>query len=400
MSRAKRRYVLEVAACMVAALMLATACSQGGAASAPSGSEAEPSASAAASTEAAADTAAPVVAGTYYTRMELADYQVNAPLFSAFLPEGWTAQLYSKWDVVSVGAPGFVEVTLASPDGTAVITIDSCQAFTQAPSGFVGEDYATYSTYMNYLDAGAFIDTYMAQAYGGQAQLVRELSPDADAIAQLRQYNDLLVAAANQAGAEMTAGGTIGNTSSVTEAYDATICTRQYRIGSQYMEASCADAAQLQTITGPALTEQYLHWRVPYSITYIASDEQAFDAYYDDYCMIIANSYFTPQYYAAEDYVASSITAAAMDAKAAASSATGSFSTSGYTSEYGDSANEKIINMWDDVINEVDSYQTLDGGTVKVSMYDDVVAQSGNEIFVGSATSDIPSGFTELQRSY
>lgn len=34
------------------------------------------------------------------------------------------------------------------------------------------------------------------------------------------------------------------------------------------------------------------------------------------------------------------------------------------------------------------------------SMYDDVVAQSGDEIFVGSSTSGIPSGFAELSKSY
>lgn len=398
------RRIVAIAACLMMAATLLPACSAG----APQTSSQATSQAGAAATSAGIESAsqadspsvAPVVSGTYYTRQSLTDYQIGVPVFSALLPQGWTARLDSDWSVVSVGAPGFEEVTITSPDGSAVITIDSCQAFTQAPSGFVGQDEATYSTYMNYLDAVGFVDAYMAQAYGGQAQLVQELPADADTMSQLGQYTDLMVAVSNQAGYEMTAGGAIGNVTSTAEAYESTLCKRQYRIGSQYMEATCVDSAVLQTIASPYLTEQYLHWRIPYSITYVASDQQAFDEYYGDYCMIVANSYFTAAYYAAEDYVASTITSAAMDAKAAATSATGSFSTSGYESEYGESANEKIINMWDDYINEADSYNTLDGGTVKVSMYDDVVAQNGDEIFVGSATSDIPAGFTELSKSY
>lgn len=76
------------------------------------------------------------------------------------------------------------------------------------------------------------------------------------------------------------------------------------------------------------------------------------------------------------------------------------FSSSGYESATAESTNEKVIGMWDDCINEVDSYTTLDGGTVKTSMYNDVVAQSGDEFFVGSSTSDVPAGFTELSKSY
>lgn len=46
---------------------------------------------------------------------------------------------------------------------------------------------------------------------------------------------------------------------------------------------------------------------------------------------------------------------------------------SNYSSTTSESTNEKVMEMWDDYINEVDNYQTLDGGTIKTSMYNDTV---------------------------
>lgn len=338
------------------------------------------------------------VSGSYYNRYELVDQTIGVPVFNAFLPQGWTANISSNWNVISIGAPGLEEITINSPDGRAQITIDSCQCFVQSPYHDRGSNFEYYTTYLDYLNAGQFVDMYMDQTHPGY-KILEESPVDEETIGWLNQYNDTMVAKANGTSGAIT----IGSTSSVQEPYATSMCKRKYNVNGQIMEASCVDTAMTQTITGPVLTEQYIHWRIPYSIVYLAADEQAFQEYYDEYSMIIGNSQFTPQYYAAEDYVASQITAVAMDAKAAAcSDATSSFSSSGYESSTGDSTNEKVIEMWDDYINEVDSYTTLDGGTVKTSMYNDIVAQSdsGDEFFVGSSTSDIPSGFTELSKSY
>ncbi len=397
----KKLTIALSALCMAVVLAAVLAgCAQPAASSQAAGGAGGASETAPAASSEAAQTAEPHIEGTYYGRYDIVDRDIGVPAFSVFLPNDWEATLYSDWTVVSADVPGMEEVAITSPDGLASITIDSCQSYTQGPTGAEGQDFGAYTTYMNYLDAGAFTDAYINSAYGGAATLVRELPDDSATLALLAQYLDALVAQANAAGERVTGGGAIGGITSVAEPAAYSMCRRQYQVGSQQIETSVVNVALTQTISGPALTEQYLHWRIPYSIVYTAASADAFAQYHDIYETIVANSYFTTEYYAAVEYISGCIAKAAMDAKAAASSGASGYSSSGYESATAESTNEKVIGMWDDYINEVDSYTTLDGGTVKTSMYNDVVAQSGDEFFVGSSTSDVPAGFTELSKSY
>lgn len=388
--------------CACAMALALAGCSQAAPSSAAGGAQAAPSAAGAsgAGPSTAAQTVEPHIEGTYYGRYSIVDHDIGVAAFSVFLPDDWEATLYSDWTVVSADVPGLEEVVITSPDGLASITIDSCQSYTQGPTGAEGQDIGAYTTYMNYLDAGAFTDAYINSAYGSAATLVRDLPDDSATLALLAQYLDALVAQANAAGERVTGGGAVGGITSVAEPAAYSMCRRQYQVGSQQIETSVVNVALTQTISGPALTEQYLHWRIPYSIVFTAASADAFAQYHDIYETIVANSYFTTEYYAAVEYISGCIAEAAMDAKAAASSGASGYSSSGYESATAESTNEKVIGMWDDCINEVDSYTTLDGGTVKTSMYNDVVAQSGDEFFVGSSTSDVPAGFTELSKSY
>ena len=68
--------------------------------------------------------AEPVVQGTYYQYYPLVDPQLNAAVFNAFLPQGWTGNVSSNWSVICPDFPGLEEITLMSPDGQAMITID------------------------------------------------------------------------------------------------------------------------------------------------------------------------------------------------------------------------------------------------------------------------------------
>lgn len=174
------------------------------------------------------------------------------------------------------------------------------------------------------------------------------------------------------------------------EAYDVSTCRRQYQVPSGYIETTVADYAFSQVIDG-YLRQEYLHWYIPYSIVYSASSEDAFEEYYDEYELIVANSCFTPAYFSAESYVSSMRAARAMEAKNAASG----FSSSGYESPTADSDSRSVAEQWDDVIREVDTYQTLDGDYVQVSTGNDVVAQDGDTFYVGPSY-DVPPGFTEL----
>ena len=134
-----------------------------------------------------------------------------------------------------------------------------------------------------------------------------------------------------------------------------------------------------------------------------ANSKDDFDKYYDDYSFIVSNSNFTRDYYAMVEYVSSSITnsyAQYYNAKSqAALQAMNNYIDSNYSSTSSSTTNEKVMEMWDDYINEVDSYKTLDGTTLKTSMYNDTVAQNGDSYYVGSKAG-IPYGYTELEKSY
>lgn len=63
------------------------------------------------------------------------------------------------------------------------------------------------------------------------------------------------------------------------------------------------------------------------------------------------------------------------------------------------SAGEKVMEMWDDVIKEEDTYVTEDGTRVKTSTSNETMAQDGDNYYVGDR-SGIPDGYTELRKDY
>ena len=196
--------------------------------------------------------------------------------------------------------------------------------------------------------------------------------------------------------------GTTGVTYNVTGAYP-TMSKRQYEVGNSYLEASCVIIPITSSLGTQLYTITNTYWEIPYSIVFYAEDKETFDKYYDEYNFIVANSYFTTDYYAMVEYVSSYITSIKSSQAAAKSQASldamNSYIDSNYSSTSSASTNEKVMEMWDDYINEVDKYNTLDGGSIKTSMYNDVVAQDGDKIFVGSSTSDIPYGYTQLEKT-
>lgn len=323
--------------------------------------------------------------GTCYTRQDLVDTQLNAPVFNAFMPDGWHASVSSDWSCVSPMYPGFEMVTLTSPDGEAAINVASCLHFTQSAYNNDGTDYETYTTYADYMDAGTYTDASVSNAFGQDAALLTELPEDQDTVDALWQYLNQIVESMNQ----QTADGQLGVPMSV-EAHDVSACRRQYQVGEGYIETTVAGYAFGQAIEG-YVPQEYLHWFVPYNIVYIAESEEAFKAHYGEYELIVANSYFTPQLFSAESYVSSMRAARAMEAKNAASQ----FSSSGYESPDADLSSRSVAEQWDDVIREMDTYQTLTGDYVQVPMGDDVVAQDGDMFYVGPSY-DIPPGFEQL----
>lgn len=342
------------------------------------------------------------VEGKYYNNISLVDYQSNVEVFKGIVPEGWTGTVASNYQVVSPDYPVLESVTLTSPDGNATIYIDSQQQYCESPTMREGVNEEYYTTYLHYMNADEFIQYYMDYAHPGST-LEKTLENDQNLLDQVNQYQQMKVTNLRKNVANIL-GGTYASYNYDINPGVTTMSKKQYQTPNSYLEGSCVIVPITTTISSQfySLTNNY--WEIPYSIVFEAVDKENFDKYYDDYNFIIANSQFTQDCYALVEYVSScilNVKSAQAAAKSQASlNAMNDYIDSNYSSTSSESTNEKVMGMWDDYINEVDSYNTLDGGTIKTSMYNDIVAQDGDRIFVGSSTSDIPYGFTELEKSY
>ena len=181
---------------------------------------------------------------------------------------------------------------------------------------------------------------------------------------------------------------------------------KDFEYGTNYIEVSTSTSAIATTIKSSLsslLDSKAIQWYMPYIIIYEGMNKEEFDKYYEDYKFIIANSNFTVNYYAMIEYVSSAIvnayTSIYAEKSKIALQATNDYIDSTYSSTSSVSTNDKVMEMWDDVIKEVDSYKTEDGSTIKTSIMNDTVAQNGNEIYVGTKAG-IPLGFNELAKGY
>lgn len=339
--------------------------------------------------------------GKMYNKVSLTDTQAGIVAFEGLLAEGWTASIQSDWNVVSYMCPGIESVTLTSPDGDAAIYIDSQQVYTDDSKYAEGINYDYYTTYLHYMDADTFTQTYVDHVFNG-ATLLLDIEDDANTLSSADAYIGAEVSKALQENSWVNSGG-YGLEYSLT-AIPSTMSKRQYQYGDEYLECSCVIVGADSTLTSNIVGAQTSRiWMIPYSIIFEAESKEAFDKYYDDYNFMVANSNFTTDYYAIIEYVSSKIVNTYTSYYAAKSQAgldaMNEYIDSNYSSTSSQSTHEKVMEMWDDCIKEVDCYKSEDGTKVKTSIFNDVVAQNGDSYYVGTKAG-IPSGYTELAKSY
>lgn len=338
--------------------------------------------------------------GTIYEMVSLQDS--NVTVFQSIVPKGWNSYIESKWDIINSTHPGRETVYLSSPDGRASIKIVSQESYVENKKYNEGENTEYYTTYLHYMNASDYLNYYMDKNYNG-SKFVQDVDLDEKVLQQIVDYNNFIV---NNSQEQIKILNSQGNVYITGTVYESTASKKQYEYGSNYIEASTAVAANKTTLESKlssVLNSESITWIMPYTIIFSAEDKDAFDEYYDTYQFIVANSQFTVDYYAMVEYVSSSIVNAytsyyAQKAQAGLD-AMNNYIDSNYSSTSSKSTNEKVMEMWDDYINEVDAYKTEDGTILKTSMFNETVAQNGNEIYIGSKAG-IPLGFTELDKSY
>lgn len=343
------------------------------------------------------------IVGRMYNYISLNDTTNNVTVFKSIIPSDWKGLIDSKWNLINSITPGRETIYLSNPDGTVKITFISQQSYVENKKYAEGENREYFTTYLHYMNAKEYLDYYMNQNYKG-SKLIKELENDERLANQLKEYNNIRYNIGLKDAAELNK--VTPTVSVAVKDYGTSVSKKQYQLGENYMEASTGVAAietDLTSSYSSLLSSKAIDWTMPYVIIYTAESKELFDKYYDDYKFIVANSDFTLDYYQMLEYVSSKITNYVTSYYAAKSKASldamNDYIDSNYSSDSSKSTHEKVMEMWDDVIKEVDSYKTSDGTTIKTSIMNDTVAQKDNEIYIGSKAG-IPEGFNELAKSY
>lgn len=338
--------------------------------------------------------------GKFYQQISLTDKGIN--MFNTIVPKGWTAQISSQ-NLINSSYPFVETVVISNPDNSAKITILSQHSYTENNKYNEGENKEYYTTYLHEMDASTYLDYFMSRIYKGSSYLEEE-TVDEKILNDFKTLHELRVKLADQDASSLQAEN-YGVTINISdEGY--TSSKKLYQNGEKYYESSVSVSSistNLSSSLSSILDSRAVQWYMPYIIIYEGSNKDNFDKYYDDYNFVVANSNFTVDYYALVEYVSSAITNAYMATYAAKSQASldafNSYIDSNYSSTSSASTNDRVMEMWDDVIKEVDTYTTEDGVSLKTSMYNETVAQNGDEIYIGSKAG-IPIGFKELPKSH
>ena len=327
---------------------------------------------------------------------------INICSLNSIIPKGWTASIESNWQNVSSVTPGIETVTISNPDHTANIKIISQESYTENKKFNEGENRDYYTTYLHYMNASDYIDYYMNK-YNSGSKFSKDVEMDENIVNQVKEYNNIIY---QQGLKDAEALSGVGHVKIGVSLVDSTASTKQFEYGLNQVEISTAVAATkttLESSLSPLLNSESILWKIPYTIIYTGETKEEFDKYYDTYKFIIANSNFTLDYYAMEEYVASAIvnyyTTIYTERSKASLDAWHNYVDSNYSSASSQSTNDKVMEMWDDVIKEVDSYKLEDGTQLKTSIFNETVAQNGNDIYIGDKAG-IPIGFQTVDKGY
>ena len=329
--------------------------------------------------------------GKLYRQIGLADPYAGIVAYQGLLPEGWSVEMTSTWGMINP-YPGEESVRFTSPDGKAVITIDSPLIFEEGSDRGYGADISNFITLQPYMNASTFIDNFVQKSFSSyepvaDAEITEEEQADIDAFTQVYATNGINTALANSR-YQITSYGAEG-----------TLARRQFRVGSSgYCECCAAISAYQYTYTKVILNVTETWWQILRSISYIAEDKEAFDKYYSDYEAIIANGYFTAAFFSAATYVSKQIYNMMVEYRTEERirELAGGYSTSGTTVTDSDmDTQDRVRQAWDEYIKDENSYSLSDGSTLHVPTAVDTVAQNGDNLYFGTL-GGVPIGYDVL----
>ncbi len=328
--------------------------------------------------------------GSLYRQIGLVDQYAGVVAYQGLLPEGWTVEMTSTWGLINP-YPGAESVQFVSPDGKAVVTVDSPLIFEEGSDRGYGADISNFVTLKPYMTASVFIDTFIQNSFPSyeliaDLEITAEQQADIDAFTEVYATNGINTAIENSR-YQITGYGAEG-----------TLARRQFQVGTGCCECSCAISAYQYTYTKVMLSVTETWSQILRSISYIAEDRESFDKYYSDYEVIVANGYFTAAFFSAATYVARQIfnTMIEYRTEERIRELAGDYSKSGTPVSSSDmETQERVMQAWDEYIKDENSYALGDGSTLHVPTSVDTVAQNGDSLYFGTPRS-VPIGYDIL----
>ena len=324
----------------------------------------------------------------YYTMQTLYEPKYGIRTAVALVPYGWHASVTVFWGLCSLMTPALATVTMVSPDGKAMIEMQSTMGYLQMARKGVWTPEGTYldnyNIYLNYRNAHQYND-YLLGVYGCKGTIINEQGPGYDL--QL-----LLNGAANEYMNGLSSANGIQGVSS-----EGTYEKTSYFVteGDYYEVEAYSAVIMAETVNGYFDTYS---WLVPFSAVFFTSDEEAYSNYFKAFDNVVANSAFTAEFnyivqrnarYLNEmmsNYLLQQVYSPSLG------------DINGWDREYSGGYDDKYINAWCDVIKEQDTYTTVDGNAIKVPTSYDAVYQNGDLIYMGPQI-DHDSDWTQLGKA-
>ena len=319
-------------------------------------------------------------------------YYGGFPVAVMLVPEGWSVSMNIDWEFISTATPGVANILMTSPDGHAIISAISSYSFndlySNGESTGEGVDIGSYMTKLRYRNAEEYADL-AASLKDENSTLVEEypVSEDVKRVAEDGARAMLL----GHTGAGLTGVASEG-----------TVADRHYRSGNNHLEIyTCVLGTHVQSYSSAyRVNMDMFTWNVLFTYSLATDSQENYDLYRPVFRMVAGNSGFTTDFAYVLTLLGHQIAAIINGTTTTGpsideiTSGSGSWLDDYYQTNESDS--DKWIRQWDDVIKEVNTYNTTDGGTVSVSTQYDSVYQDGDKIYMGP-DSQAPDGWTQLE---
>lgn len=329
------------------------------------------------------------------------DQASGVEVVEAFVPYGWTMETAVNWNTADMSYPGQATVVFQSPDGAATVIYQTASHYEQSMDSMGNVDQPKVDPVQRikiqpYMTADEYITYFYDNNFSTDHTWICDLNKPQELLDYVDGNLQTMVSSSMEQLETVNSlpGNTMGNNWSLVGA-EATVGYRQDYLnydGIQYhTEAMAVNYGfEIQWVANPA-SITFDSWDNDFVMMYAATSDEAFDYYHDYFQIIYENFALMPRFAYLVKAYSEQLWAIRLDAQNASNR-----EFNDLLNDYqGGTAADRFTESWCDVINERDSYQSLDGSIVKTPHDGGTLYQNNDEYYYGDPGS-APPGWQEL----